>query len=232
MYAELGIPTQDERLLASMGIYVFNRDVLIRLLDNDLADFGKHIIPGAIGTQRIYSHVFQGYWEDIGTIRAFFEANLDLTAELPRFNFFDMQHPIFTRPRFLPGSKINGGHIDHAVIADGCIITRARVRESTIGVRSLILDGADLHRVVVMGNDFYESAASIRENRAIGCPPIGIGPGSRIENAIIDKNARIGANCVLSPGGKAENLDHSLYYIRDGVLVVPKNGVIPDNTVI
>jgi glucose-1-phosphate adenylyltransferase len=102
MYAELGIPTPEERLLASMGIYVFNRDVLIRLLDNDLADFGKHIIPGAIGKQRIYSHVFQGYWEDIGTIRAFFEANLDLAAELPRFNFFDMQHPIFTRPRFLP----------------------------------------------------------------------------------------------------------------------------------
>lgn len=228
----LGLPPKDDRLLASMGIYVFNREVLLKLLDNDQADFGKHIIPTAIGQHRVFSHVFQGYWEDIGTIRAFFEANLDLTAELPRFNFFDMERPIFTRPRFLPGSKINGGHIDHALISDGCIITRARIRESTIGVRSVVSDDAELYRVILMGNDYYESEASIRENQAAGKPPVGIGRGTRIENAIIDKNARIGAKCVLSPAGKPDNVDHELYFIRDGVLVVPKNGVIPDGTVL
>jgi glucose-1-phosphate adenylyltransferase len=232
MHRSLALQTNEERLLASMGIYVFNRDLLLRLLDNDLADFGRHIIPAAIGRQRIFSYVFQDYWEDIGTIRAFFEANLDLTAELPRFNFFDMDAPIFTRPRFLPATKINGGEMDHAVISDGCIITRARIRESTIGVRSLIWEDADLYRVVVMGNDFYESQESIVQNREAGRPPVGIGRGTRIENAIIDKNARIGANCVLNPAGKPADVDHPMYYIRDGVLVVPKNGVIPDNTVL
>ncbi|MCC6234363.1 MAG: glucose-1-phosphate adenylyltransferase [Verrucomicrobiales bacterium] len=222
---------EGDQYLASMGIYVFNRDFLLRLLKNDLTDFGKHIIPSTIGRDRVFSHVFQGYWEDIGTIRSFFEANVDLTSELPRFNFFDMEHPIFTRPRFLPASKINGGTVDHAVISDGCIITRACIRDSTIGVRSLICDGAELNRVIVMGNDYYESGESIRENREAGRPPVGIGPGTRIDNAIIDKNARIGANCVLTPAGKPENSDHPLYYIRDGVLIVPKNGVIPDNPV-
>ncbi len=221
-----------EQYLASMGIYVFNREVLLRLLDNDLTDFGKHIIPNAIGNQRVFSYVFQGYWEDIGTIASFFEANLDISSELPKFNFFDMVRPIFTRPRFLPGSKINGAQIDHAVVSDGCIITRAQIAHAVIGVRSLIGEGASLNRVVVMGNDYYESAESITQNTEAGRPPVGIGPGTRIENAIIDKNARIGANCVLSPKGKPENLDHALYHIRDGVLVVPKNGVILDGTVV
>lgn len=232
MFPELGIHGNEQLLLASMGIYVFNRDVLLRLLNNEHADFGKHIIPGAISEYKVHSHVFQGYWEDIGTIRAFFDANLDLTAELPRFNFFDMDDPIFTRPRFLPATKVNGGEIDHAVLSDGCIITRARIRESTIGIRSLISEGADLFRVIVMGNDFYESEESITQNRSLGRPPVGIGPGTRIENAIIDKNARIGAHCVVSPQGKPDDFDHALYYIRDGVLVVPKNAVIPDNTVL
>ena len=228
----LGIESGGESFLASMGIYVFNRDVLLELLANDYTDFGKHIIPSAIGQRRVFSYVYQGYWEDIGTIRSFFEANLDLTAELPRFNFFDMARPIFTRPRFLPATQINGADIDHAVISDGCIVTRARVRYSVIGVRSLVWDGADLDRVFVMGNDYYESQESIQQNREAARPPVGIGPGTRIENAIIDKNARIGANCVLSPAGKPENVDHGLYYIRDGILVVPKNGVIPDGTII
>lgn len=231
LHTELGIEEPGDSYLASMGIYVFNRDVLLRLLDNDCTDFGKHIIPNTLGKNRVFSFVFQGYWEDIGTIRSFFEAALDLTAELPRFNFFDMARPIFTRPRYLPASKINGAQIDHASVSDGCIITRARINQCVIGVRSLIGEGADLNRVVVMGNDYYESGDSITQNREAGRPPVGIGAGTRIENAIIDKNARIGANCVLSPAGRPENLDHPLYYIRDGILVVPKNGVIPDNTV-
>ena len=135
-YAALGIKGEGELFLASMGIYVFNRDIIRRLLDNTLTDFGKHVIPNAIQNLRVFSFVFQGYWEDIGTIRAFFEANLDVTNELPRFNFFDMAAPIFSRPRFLPGSKINGAQIDHAVISDGCILNRAVITHSIIGLRS------------------------------------------------------------------------------------------------
>jgi glucose-1-phosphate adenylyltransferase len=233
MYPALGIPdSSDGLLLASMGIYVFNRAVLTALLDNSLADFGKHIIPAAIDTHRVYSYVFQGYWEDIGTIRAFFEASLELTAELPRFNFFDMKSPIFSRPRFLPGSKINGAQIDHAIISDGCIITHATIHQSIIGIRSTIAPGSHLTRTIVMGSDDYESAESIAENAAAGRPPLGIGAATRIENAIIDKNARIGSNVVITPAGKPENVDHPMFFIRDGVVIIPKNGVVPDGTVI
>jgi len=226
-YGKLGIEGEDEFYLASMGIYLFNRDVLVKVLDNALADFGKHIIPGVIKERRVFSYVYQGYWEDIGTIRSFFEANLDVTAELPRFNFFDMVAPIFSRPRFLPGSKINGAQIDHAVICDGCIINHANIGHSIIGIRSLVGSGSELHRVVCMGSDYYESHASIMENELVGKPRIGIGQNAHIENAIIDKNARIGDNVVLTPEGKPENLDHPLYLIRDGIVIVPKGGSIP-----
>jgi glucose-1-phosphate adenylyltransferase len=229
----LGLATGTEGLLlASMGIYVFNRDVLFDVLQNDMADFGKHIIPAAIDNRRVTAHVFQGYWEDIGTIRAFFEANLDLASELPRFNFFDMTAPIYTRPRFLPASKINGGRIDHAIISDGCIISHADIHESIVGVRSIVANGARLHRTIVLGNDFYESAASIAEHEAMGHPRVGIGSNAAIENAIIDKNARIGNDVVISPRGKADHVDHPMYYIRDGIVIIAKNGIVPHGTVI
>jgi glucose-1-phosphate adenylyltransferase len=233
MYPALGISDgSDGLLLGSMGIYVFNRDVLTHLLDNDLADFGKHIIPKAIDTHKVYSYVFQGYWEDIGTIRAFFEASLELTSELPRFNFFDMASPIFSRPLFLPASKINGAQIDHAIISDGCIITHADIHQSIIGIRSIIGPGSHLTRTIMMGSDEYESAESIAENAAQGWPRFGVGNNTRIENAIIDKNARIGSNVVITPAGKPENVDHPMYFIRDGVVIIPKSGVVPDGTVI
>jgi glucose-1-phosphate adenylyltransferase len=231
-YPKLGLEGSEELFLASMGIYVFNRDVLTRLLDNDLMDFGKHIIPQAIQTQRVFAYVFHDYWEDIGTIRAFFEANLDLTSSKPRFNFFDMAAPIFTHPRYLPASKIHGGSIEESLIADGCIIDHAALERTSLGIRSFVAQGAKLNRVIVMGNDYYESAESITRHESEGKPRIGIGKGTRIENAIIDKNARIGNNCVLSPAGKPETFDHPLYYIRDGIVMVPKNGLIPHNTVI
>ena len=231
-YARLGIADQRELFLASMGIYVFNREVVRQLLDNTLTDFGKHIIPGAIETHRVFSYVFQGYWEDIGTIRSFFEANLDATSELPRFNFFDMSAPIFSRPRFLPGSKINGAQIDHAVISDGCILNHCKIRNSIMGLRTLVGAGSELNRVVGLGCDYYESAASIEANEKAGRPRIGIGSNTRIENAIIDKNARIGNNVVISPAGKPESFDHALYFIRDGIVIIPKNGVVPHGTVI
>ena len=232
LYGKLGVKGDEDFLLASMGIYVFNRDLLVKLLDNDLTDFGKHIIPDAIHSHRVFSYVFQGYWEDIGTIRAFFEANLDLAAELPRFNFFDTVSPIFTRPRWLPGSKINGAAVDHAMVCDGCIINRAQISYSMIGIRSIVGGGTRIMRTVMMGSDFYESGESVKDHESKGWPRVGIGSNCRIENAIIDKNARIGDNVVISPAGKSENMDHPLYHIRDGIVIVPKNGMIPNNTVI
>jgi glucose-1-phosphate adenylyltransferase len=231
-YDRLDIEGDSEFFLASMGIYVFNRDVMLKLLDNTHTDFGKHIIPGAIKTHRVFSYVFQGYWEDIGTIRSFFEANLNCVTELPQFNFFDMSAPIFTRPRFLPGSKINGAEIDHAIVSDGCIINHSKISTSIIGIRSLVDAGSSLHRTIMLGCDYFESEHSILENAAAGRPKVGVGKNTRIENAIIDKNARIGDNCVITPDGKPENLDHPLYYIRDGIVIIPKNGVIPHGTVI
>ncbi|HEX7506757.1 MAG TPA: glucose-1-phosphate adenylyltransferase [Polyangia bacterium] len=231
-YGRLHLGSDEDLFLASMGIYVFNRDVLVQVLENDQTDFGKHIIPNAIAARSVFSYVFQGYWEDIGTIRAFFEAHLDLAAELPRFSFFDMSAPIFSRPRWLPGSKVNGGTLDHAVLCDGCIVNGGHIENSVIGIRSIIGIGCKISRTVMMGCDYYESMESIQSHEAQGLPRIGIGKNARIENAIIDKNARIGDEVVISPAGKAENIDHPLYYIRDGIVIIPKNAVIPSGTVI
>lgn len=227
-HPRLGIQDEQELLLASMGIYVFNRDVLVELLDNNLTDFGKHVIPRAISARKVCAHVFQGYWEDIGTIRAFFEAHLDMTVELPRFSFFDTAAPVFTHPRWLPGSKINGGVIDHALLSDGCIINGAKIEHSVIGIRSHIGAGSTITRTVMMGCDYYEPL----DATGTGVPRMGVGRNARIDNAIIDKNARIGGDVVISPQGKPEHLDHPLYYIRDGIIIVPKNAVIPDGTVL
>jgi glucose-1-phosphate adenylyltransferase len=231
-YGRLGIADSQDLLLGSMGIYVFNRAVLMDLLNNNWTDFGKHIIPNAIGTRKVYAHVFQGYWEDIGTIRAFFEAHLDLTVELPRFSFFDMSAPIFTRPRWLPGSKINGGTIDHAMLCDGCIINGAHIEHSVIGIRSSIGSGSRLSRTVMMGCDDYESLGQAASSEVGSAPRRGIGRNVLIENAIIDKNARIGNDVVITPRGKPASVDHPLYYIRDGIVIIPKNAIIPDGTVI
>jgi glucose-1-phosphate adenylyltransferase len=229
---KMGIKDGGEKFLASMGIYVFNRDLIRELLDNPLSDFGKHIIPHAINSRRVFSHIFEGYWEDIGTIRSFFEANLDLVSELPRFNFFDMSAPIFSRPRYLPGSKINGAQIEHALVTDGCIINEAQIKNTIVGLRTFVGGGTKLNRVIILGCDFYESEESIAKFEREGKPRIGIGANCKIENAIIDKNARIGNNVTISPAGKSENVDHELYFIRDGIVVIPKNAIIPHGTVI
>jgi glucose-1-phosphate adenylyltransferase len=231
-YPKLKIEDDRELFLASMGIYVFNRDSLVRLLDNDLHDFGKDIIPLAIKKQRVHAYVYQGAWEDIGTIRAFFDSNLDLTSAKPRFDFFDMNAPIFTRARFLPASKINGGTVEESLVSDGCIINRATLKQTVLGLRSIVEEGTELARTIMMGSDYYEAHASILKHQAEGKPRIGIGRNTKIENAIIDKNARIGDHCVISPEGKPKELDHALYFIRDGIVVIPKNGVVPSGTVI
>ena len=221
-----------DHYLASMGIYLFNRQTLIELLENEMSDFGKHIIPRSIGTHRVYSFVYQGYWEDIGTIRAFFEANLDMTAALPQFDFFEMETPVYTRPRFLPASKINGAAIDQAIISDGCIIDRSRISQSLIGVRCLIASGCRVHRSILLGSNNYETEASKAASDRDGIPRIGVGANTRIENTIVDKNARIGADCIITPEDKPEHLDGENYFIRDGIVIIPKNAVIPGGTVI
>jgi glucose-1-phosphate adenylyltransferase len=231
-HSKFGIKDDGELFLASMGIYVFNRKLICELLNNTLTDFGKHIIPNAIQTHRVFSYVFQGYWEDIGTIRSFFEANLDLVTELPRFNLFDMNAPVLSHPRFLPGSKINGAQIDHAVISDGCIINHARIAHTIVGLRTIVEAGTELNRVVILGSDFYESHESVERHEREGKPRMGIGANCKITNAIIDKNARIGNNVTISPAGKPETVDHELYYIRDGIIIIPKGAVIPHGTVI
>jgi glucose-1-phosphate adenylyltransferase len=229
MRSRLEIRGNDEMFLASMGIYLFNRSLIHELLGNSLSNFGKDIIPRAIGTHRVFSHVFQDYWEDIGAIRSFFEANLDLVSDLPHFNFFDMSAPVYNRARFLPSSKINGAEIDHAVISDGCIINHARIRHSIVGLRTVVESGTELDRVVILGSDDYESS---RAGEADTRPRLGIGANCRIENAIIDKNARVGDGVTISPAGKPERVDHALYYIRDGIVIIPRKCVIPPGTVI
>jgi len=229
---KMGIHGGEDLLLASMGIYVFNRDVLDKALAGKHVDFGKHIIPNLINTGRIFSYIYQGYWEDIGTIKAFFNANLDLVNEVPQFNFFDTQAPIYTHARYLPASKIVRGHIERAAIADGCIIVDAQIEHAIIGIRSRIESGAVIKDSILMGLDDYETPEETRAAISRGVPPIGIGKNTHIERAIIDKNARIGDNVHISPEGKPENFDGENYNIRDGIVIVPKGGVIPNGTVI
>ena len=215
----------DEELFqASMGIYVFNRQVLVDCLESNLDDFGKHVIPQAIDERHVNAFIFKGYWEDIGTIRAFYEANLDLTNLEPQYSFFEANAPIYTHPRFLPGSKINGATLRQAIISDGCIISDAHIERSVIGVRSIIRSGATIRNSVIMGGDHFEASAPAKSP---DLPPIGVGRNCVIDRAIIDKNARIGDGVVITPEGKATNLDAANYYIRDGIVVVPKDAVIP-----
>ena len=224
---EMGRPTDSELYQGSMGIYVFNRQILIDALDNSYDDFGKHIIPASLKKYKVFAYIFQGYWEDIGTVRAFFEANLALTDTVPPYNFFDHVNPIYTHARFLPASKVNSAQINRAVIADGCIITQANIERAVIGIRSVIETGTTIRNCVLMGADYYQDEDP---HPISGRPPIGIGAHCVIEGAIIDKNARIGSDVVISPAGKPENLDGDNFYIRDGVVVVPKNAVIPSGT--
>ncbi len=223
LLAAVGLNEQDELFQASMGIYIFNRDVLVKCLDNELVDFGKHIIPQSIADRHVSAFIFKGYWEDIGTVRAFYEANLDLTDLVPEYSFFDTEAPIYTHPRFLPGSKVNGATLRQAIISDGCIISDAHLERSVIGIRSIIQSGATIRDSIIMGADYFEQ----NRHEHSDLPAIGIGRNCVIDRAIIDKNARIADGVVITPEGKSANLDAENYFIRDGIVVVPKNAVIP-----
>jgi glucose-1-phosphate adenylyltransferase len=209
---------------ASMGIYVFNRQVLIECLENNLVDFGKDVIPNAIKDRHVSAFIYQGYWEDIGTIRAFYEANLDLTDIVPEYSFFEPDAPIYTHPRFLPGSKINGATLRQSIISDGCIISDAHLERCVVGIRSVIQSGATIRNTIVMGADYFELDSATKSGR----PPIGIGRNCVIERTIIDKNARIGDGVVISPEGKPAHVDAENYFIRDSIVVIPKNAFIPN----
>ena len=224
---ELGHPVDTDLYQGSMGIYVFNRQVLIDVLGNNHDDFGKHIIPASLQEYKVFAYIFQGYWEDIGTVRAFYEANLALTDTVPNYNFFDHLNPIYTYPRFLPASKINGAQVRSAIIADGCIITDANIERAIIGIRSVIESGSSIRNSVLMGADFYQGE---HPQSMFDAPPLGIGRHCVIEGAIIDKNARIGDGVVIRAEGKPANVDGANYYIRDGVVVIPKGAVIPAGT--
>jgi glucose-1-phosphate adenylyltransferase len=227
LLTELGRPADAELYQGSMGIYVFNRQILVDALANNYADFGKHVIPASLQKNKVFAYIFQGYWEDIGTVRAFFEANLALTDTLPPYNFFDHLNPIYTHARFLPASKVNGAQVNRAIIADGCIITNANIERAVIGVRSVIENGSTIRNSVLMGADFYREEDP---QSAPDRPPLGIGQHCVIEGAIIDKNARIGDGVVIKPEGKPADMDGDNYYVRDGVIVVPKGAVIPAGT--
>jgi len=222
----------EQHCLASMGIYVFNRAALAEALDNTMTDFGKEVIPSLLGKKRLFAHVFEGYWEDIGTVKAFFEANLQLAHPLPQFNFYDQEAPIYTSARFLPASKINRCEINHVVIGDGSIVTDCKLHRCVLGIRAFLGEGTQMEDVIVMGADFYETEAELAANKARGIPQLGVGRNCVIHHAIIDKNARIGDNVRLSPAGKADgNYPHGIV-IRDGVLVVPKGVTVPGGTVL
>ena len=223
-------------VLASMGIYVFKYDFLARLLADDPTwlDFGRELIPAAIRVGNVQAFVFEGYWEDIGTIAAFYKANLDLTAKIPKFNLFDAEAPVYTRARYLPPSKIEETVVHDSIIGDGCIITGAEVGNSIIGLRSRISKRVQIDSSIVMGADYYQSLEEMRLDTAVGQPAVGIGEGSIIRRSIIDKNARIGAGVRLlnEKGLMNADADDKSYYIRDGIIIVPKNAVLKSGTVV
>jgi glucose-1-phosphate adenylyltransferase len=222
----------EKHCLASMGIYVFNRQVLADALDNNMTDFGKEVIPSLLGNKRLFAHIFEGYWEDIGTVKAFFDTNLALSDPLPPFNFFDPTAPIYTQDRYLPASKLNKCAIDHAVIGDGSIITDCSIKRCVLGIRSYVGEGSTLSEVVMMGADYYETPEQQAINATRGIFNIGVGRNCVIEHTIIDKNARIGDNVKLSAAGKADGEYAHGVIVRDGVLVVPKGAIIPSGAVV
>jgi glucose-1-phosphate adenylyltransferase len=225
VWKKVGV-TAEKPLMASMGIYLFKTDVLVRLLsDETKLDFGGHVIPSALSKSRVFGYVFNGYWEDIGTIRAFYKANLEMASAAPRFNFYDVKAPIYTNPRFLPASRIQRCVVENSIISDGCVIQDSTVRDSILGIRSVLGPKTELNDSLLMGADYYDRDPS----ESI---PIGIGEGSRIEGALIDKNVRIGRNVSIANPDGIQEAEGKNYYIREGIVIVPKNAVLEDDTVI
>ncbi len=227
MLARFGIGDDDPRVyLASMGVYVFRADVLETVLRErrDWIDFGKDVIPKSLATHKVFSHPFLGFWEDIGTVRSYFEVSLELCKSDPPFEFQNARHVTYTRPRYLPGTRILNATIKDCVLAEGCRINGCNLSTSILGIRSVLMPGAHVERTIVMGADFYEYEVAPQPI------PMGIGRNSRISQAIIDKNARIGENVVIQGSDDLPDGDGEGYAIRDGIVIVLKNAQIPDGT--
>lgn len=221
--------------LASMGIYIFNKQLLIDLLQEeykDATDFGKEIMPKSIEKYKVVSYQYDGYWTDIGNIYSFFEANLALTQEIPDFNLFDNTKPVYTRARMLPPAKISGTTLEKTIIAEGSIILASRVENSVIGIRSRIGHGTTVVSCYIMGGDYFETLEEMNHATSRGIPKIGIGERCYIKNTIIDKNCRIGNDVRINGGHHLPNTDHSLYTVKDGIVVIKKGAIIPDGFVI
>jgi glucose-1-phosphate adenylyltransferase len=215
--------------LASMGIYIFNRQLLFDLLqkeNKEATDFGKEIIPESINKYKVASFQYEGYWEDIGNIRAFFDANLALTKDLPEFNFFDSNNTIYTRARMLPPAKVGGSTLEHTIIAEGSIVNASRIDNSIVGIRSRIGHHSILLNTYLMGNDYFETLDDMAVNTAKGLPLLGIGDRCHIQNAIIDKDCRIGNDVKIMGGSHLADTDHPLYTVKDGIVVVKKRSVL------
>jgi glucose-1-phosphate adenylyltransferase len=227
--------TQGRNYLASMGIYIFNRKVLFDLLETekkDATDFGKEIIPSSINKYKVASYQYGGYWTDIGNIYSFFEANLALTLEIPLFNLFDNKNVVYSRARMLPPAKISGTTLEHTLIAEGTIINASRIENSVIGIRSRIGNGSTVVSCYMMGSDYYETLEEISHNIERSIPKLGVGDRCYLRNIIIDKNCRIGNDVRINGGNHLADADHSLYTIKDGIVVVKKGAVLPDGFVI
>jgi len=223
--------SQGRVYLASMGIYIFNRKLLFDLLqteNKDATDFGKEIIPGSIKKHRVTSYQYEGYWTDIGNIYSFFEANLALTLDLPPFNLFDNTRMVYSRARMLPPAKISGTKLDQTIIAEGSIIHASHVSNSVIGIRSRIGLGSEIVSCYIMGNDFYETIEEIAYNHMKGIPKVGIGDNCKLTNVIVDKDCRIGNNVVIRGGNHLPDADHSLFTVKDGIVVIKKGAIIED----
>jgi len=221
--------------LASMGIYVFNRKILFdQLMDEhkNATDFGKEILPSSIGKYKIVSYQYAGYWTDIGHIYSFFEANLALTLDIPPFNLFDNSNAVYTRARMLPPAKISGTTLEKTIIAEGSIINASRIENSVVGIRSRVGHGTTIVSSYLMGSDYFETIEEMNHSLQRGLPKLGIGERCYIRNAIIDKNCRIGNDVRINGSNHLENTDHSLYTIKDGVVVVKKGSILPDGFVI
>jgi len=227
------VPGVGPAYLASMGIYLFNRPLLeSSVRDTSLPDFGRHIIPKLVPEARVQAYVYRGYWEDVGTIRSYYEANLALARPVPPFDFYDVARPIYTHPRFLPASKVEKCLLEGVLISEGCVVVDAEVRRSVLGIRSRIGRGARISDTLVLGSDYFETPEEALQAAGRGEPPIGIGAESVIERAIIDKNARIGCGVKIRNESGAQEKDGAGWFIREGIVIVPKGGVIPDGTVI
>jgi glucose-1-phosphate adenylyltransferase len=233
IFERFGVRASGRTHLASMGIYLFDSGVLGDLLGSTVhEDFGREVIPLAIRERKVYAHFFDDYWEDIGTIPSFFDAHMDLTRPLPKFNFYDEEHPIFTHARFLPGSKILASDVENSILCEGSIVNRSIVRQAIIGIRSRIGENCRVERTIMMGADFFESDADLKTNREKGVSDIGIGRDCEIRNAIIDKNARIGNGVRLLNAKNTASETADNYAIVNGIIVVPKNAVIPDGALV